>query len=85
MAIYTLNRLPTKTLNGRTSYEARHGRKLVVSHLRVFSCLTFTKERGHIDKLGDRSTLGCSLATRRARRHTTFLTQRHSVCARRAT
>jgi hypothetical protein len=63
MVIYTLNRLPTKTLNGRTSYEAWHGCKLVVSHLRVFSCLTFAKERGHIDKLDDRSTLGCSLAT----------------------
>jgi transposase InsO family protein len=32
-AVYILNRSPTKALNGRTSYEACHGRKPVVSHL----------------------------------------------------
>jgi transposase InsO family protein len=32
-AVYILNRSPTKALNGRTSYEARHGRKPAVSHL----------------------------------------------------
>jgi hypothetical protein len=41
-----------------TPYEAWHGRKPAVSHLRVFGCLTFTKELGHISKLDDRSTLG---------------------------
>jgi hypothetical protein len=56
MAIYILNRSPTKALNGRTSYEAWHGRKPVVSHLRVFGCLAFGKELGHIGKLNDRST-----------------------------
>jgi hypothetical protein len=40
------------------SYEAWHGCKMVVSHLRVFDCLVFTKELGHISKLDDRSTLG---------------------------
>jgi hypothetical protein len=58
MAIYILNHSPSKALNGRTSYEAWHGRKPGVSHLRVFSCLTFGKELGHIDKLDDRSTPG---------------------------
>jgi hypothetical protein len=58
MAIYILNRSPTKTLNGRTSYEAWHGRKPVVSHLRVFGCLVFDKELGHIGKLDNRSTSG---------------------------
>jgi hypothetical protein len=57
-AVYILNRSPTKALNGRTSYEAWHGRKPAVSHLRVFVCLTFAKELGHIDKLDDRSTPG---------------------------
>jgi hypothetical protein len=57
-AVYILNRSPTKALNGRTSYEAWHGRKPAVSHLRVFSCLTFGKELGHIGKLDDRSTPG---------------------------
>jgi hypothetical protein len=56
MAIYILIRSPTRTLNGRTPYEAWHGHKPVVSHLRVFSCLTFGKELGHIGKLNDRST-----------------------------
>jgi IS30 family transposase len=57
-AIYILNRSPTKALNGRTPYEAWHGRKPAVSHLRVFGCLVFGKELGHIDKLDDRSTPG---------------------------
>jgi IS30 family transposase len=57
-AVYILNRSPTKAFNGRTSYEAWHGRKPTVSHLRVFGCLTFDKELGHIGKLDDRSTLG---------------------------
>jgi hypothetical protein len=34
-AVYILNLLPTKALNGMTPYEAWHGRKLVISHLRV--------------------------------------------------
>jgi hypothetical protein len=29
-----------------------------VSHLRVFDCITFIKELGHIGKLNDKSTLG---------------------------
>jgi hypothetical protein len=57
-SVYILNRSPTKALNDRTPYEAWHGRKPAVSHLRVFGCLTFTKELGHISKLDDRSTPG---------------------------
>jgi hypothetical protein len=57
-AIYILNRSSTKALNGRTSYEAWHGRKTAVSHLRDFGCLAFAKELGHIGKLDDRSTPG---------------------------
>ena len=58
MAVYILNRSPTKALNGMTPYEAWHGRKPTVSHLRVFGCLTFAKELGHIVKLDDRRTPG---------------------------
>jgi transposase InsO family protein len=47
-AVYILNRSPTKALNGRMPYEAWHGRKPAVSHLRVFGCLAFGKELGHI-------------------------------------
>ena len=57
-AAYILNRSPTKALDGRTPYEAWHGRKPAVSHLRVFGCLAFAKELGHIGKLDDRSTPG---------------------------
>jgi transposase InsO family protein len=57
-AVYILNRLPIKALNGRTPYEAWHGRKPTVSHLRAFGCLAFGKELGHIGKLDDRSTPG---------------------------
>jgi hypothetical protein len=56
--VYILNRTPTKALNGRTSYEAWHGRKPAVSHIRVFGCLAFGKELGHVGKLDDKSTLG---------------------------
>jgi hypothetical protein len=58
MAVYIINRSPTKALNSRTPYEAWHGRKAAVSHLRVFGCLTFAKELGHTSKLDDRSTPG---------------------------
>jgi hypothetical protein len=57
-AVYILNRSPTKAVNGRTPYEAWHGRKPAVSHLRFFGCLAFGKELGHIGKLDDRSTPG---------------------------
>jgi hypothetical protein len=57
-AVYILKRSPTKALYGRTPYEAWHGHKLAVSHLRVFGYLTFAKELGHISKLDDRSTPG---------------------------
>jgi hypothetical protein len=58
MAVYILNRSPTKALNDRTPYEAWHERKLAISHLWVFGCLAFGKELGHIGKLDDRSTPG---------------------------
>jgi hypothetical protein len=66
MAVYILNRSPTKALNGRTPYEAWHGRKPTVSHLRVFGCLTFGKELGHITSLTTGALKGYSSATRRA-------------------
>jgi hypothetical protein len=54
--VYILNCSSTKALNGRMSYEAWHGHKPAVSHLRIFDCLTFAKELVHIAKLDDRST-----------------------------
>jgi hypothetical protein len=54
-AIYLQNWLPTKSLAGRTPYEAWHGRKPAVNRLRVFGCRAFVKQLGHVDKLADRS------------------------------
>ena len=64
-AVYILNRSPTKAVDGRTPYEAWHGRKPAVSHLRVFGSPRSLATSAS-------STTGalreCSSATRRARR-----------------
>jgi hypothetical protein len=57
-AAYILNCSPTMALNGRMLYEAWHGCKPAISHIRVFGCLAYGKELGHISKLDDRSTSG---------------------------
>jgi hypothetical protein len=40
-AVHVRNRTSTRVLNGRTPYEAFHGRKPDVSNLRVFGCLAY--------------------------------------------
>lgn len=56
-AIYLLNRAPTRSLDGVTPYEAWHGRKPAVHHLRTFGCTVHVKNIGPgITKLSDRST-----------------------------
>jgi hypothetical protein len=57
-AVYLQNRLPMKSLAGRTPYESWHGRKPAVNHLRVFGCRAFVKQLSHVDKLTDRSHVG---------------------------
>jgi hypothetical protein len=57
-AIHLLNQLPTKSLKGKTPYEAWHGRTLMVGQLRTFGCLAYVKELNAISKLSDRRTLG---------------------------
>jgi hypothetical protein len=84
-AVYILNRSPTKALNGRTPYEAWYWHKQTVSRLRVFGCLAFVKKLATSASSTTGALQRCSSATRRARRPTTFSTQGHSVCARRAT
>jgi hypothetical protein len=56
--VYLQNWLPTNSLTGRTPYEAWHGQKPVVNHLRVFGCRAFVKQLDHGDKLTDRSRAG---------------------------
>lgn len=55
-AVFLLNRSPTKSLVGKTPYEAWHGRKPAVQFLRTFGCLAYVKEQGHLRKLDDRNT-----------------------------
>jgi hypothetical protein len=56
-AVYILNRAPTRSLDGVTPYEAWHGRKPNVRHLRTFGCTVHVKKLGPgITKLSDRST-----------------------------
>jgi len=51
-----LNRAPTKSLEGVTPYEAWHGKKPSVGHLRVFGCVGHVKNNGPgVRKLSDRS------------------------------
>ena len=40
-ATYILNRCPTKSLQSITPYEAWHGKKPSIGHLRVFGCLAY--------------------------------------------
>ena len=53
-AVYILNRVPTKSLEGQTPYEALSGRKPNLEHLRVFGCLGYAKIPTHLRKLDDR-------------------------------
>jgi len=57
-AIHLLNRSLTKSLQGKTPYEAWYGRAPAVAHLRVFGCLCFAKEPNQVRKLDDHSRPG---------------------------
>lgn len=55
-AVYLLNRLPTKSVDGQTPFEVWHGYKPDVSHLRVFGCVAHVKvTKPNLAKLEDRS------------------------------
>ncbi|KAG6477232.1 hypothetical protein ZIOFF_066484 [Zingiber officinale] len=56
-AFYLLNRLPTKALGERTSFEAWMGRMPHLAHLRVFNCVAYVKNTApHLKKPDDRSS-----------------------------
>jgi hypothetical protein len=56
-AVYILNRAPTRSLDSVTPYEAWHGHKTNVQHLRTFGCTVHVKKVGPgVTKLSDRST-----------------------------
>ncbi|CAN6200243.1 unnamed protein product [Urochloa humidicola] len=55
-AVFLLNRAPTKSLDGKTPYEAWTGKKPSVSFLRTFGCLAYAKiVKPSASKLEDRS------------------------------
>ena len=57
MVVFILNRAPTKALKGKTPSEAWYGRKLSVSFLWTFSCISHVrKTKSVLTKLEDRST-----------------------------
>jgi transposase InsO family protein len=57
MAVFILNRSPTRSLKGTAPFEAWHDRKPDVSFLRTFGCVGHVKEtRPGLGKLADRST-----------------------------
>ena len=56
-AVYLLNRSLTKSVRGMTPYQAWHGRKPNVQHLRTFGCVAHVKRIGPgMNKLSDRSS-----------------------------
>jgi IS30 family transposase len=46
MVVHLLNRSPTKSLQGKTPYEAWHGRAASMSYLKVFGCIAYAKDLG---------------------------------------
>lgn len=55
-AVHLLNCSPTKSLEGKTPYEAWHRRTPSVGHLCPFGCLAYLKELNHVGKLHDQSS-----------------------------
>jgi hypothetical protein len=55
-AVHLLNRAPTRSLQGKTPYEALYKKKPKVHYFRVFRCVAHVKRVGPgINKLSDRS------------------------------
>lgn len=58
-ACYLLNRQPTSSLNGATSYYALHAQHAKMDHLRVFGCRTWTQvPKGKRKKLDSKDQRG---------------------------
>jgi hypothetical protein len=54
-AVYVLNRCPMKSVDDMTPFEAWHGRKPTVHHLRTFGCIVYVRNTTpHLKKLEDR-------------------------------
>jgi hypothetical protein len=54
-AVFILNRCPTKGVEGMTPFEAWHGKKPAVHHLKTFGCIVYVRNtKPHLQKLEDR-------------------------------
>ncbi|WVZ50371.1 hypothetical protein U9M48_001629 [Paspalum notatum var. saurae] len=54
-AVYLLNRVPTKAVEGKTPFEVWYGKKPAVHHLKTFGCIVYVKNTvPHLKKLEDR-------------------------------
>jgi transposase InsO family protein len=54
-AVYLLNRVPTKAVEGKTPFEAWYGKKPAVHHLKTFRCIVYVKNTTpHLKKMEDR-------------------------------
>lgn len=57
MAVYFLNHSYTCNVNGKTPYEAWHGKQPNVQYLRMFGCILHVRvTRRHLKKIDDRNT-----------------------------
>jgi hypothetical protein len=56
IAVYVLNRSPTKGITRKTPFEAWYGKKLAVHHFRAFGCVAYVRNSSpNMKKLDDRS------------------------------
>ncbi|KAL6348524.1 hypothetical protein AAG906_013144 [Vitis piasezkii] len=56
-AVYLLNRAPTKSIIGKTPYEAYYNRKPTVDHFRIFGCVGHVKDvTPHLSKLAHQAS-----------------------------
>lgn len=63
-ATYLINRVGTRSLDGKTPYEALRNRKPNLSHLRVFGCICYARtEKAGRKKLDNRSRALVHLGT----------------------
>lgn len=82
-ATYLINRVGTRSLNGKTPYEALKGKRPNLGHLRVFGCLNYARiENVGRKKLDDRSRILVHLGTEPGSKDIVFSTlqPRKYVC-----
>lgn len=79
IAVYLLNRSTTKSLDGKTPYEAWHGKKPRVHHLHTFNCMVHVMTvKIHTKKLDDRSIPMVLSVMNREQKDTSAMILRHT-------